>query len=72
MNGNFDNTYKIAWAKSLVELSSSINISDDGPIIFSFEQIVNFCFKYYGQRGLSPLAVKLRMFTSVIRMAINR
>ena len=52
MNGNFDNTYKIAWAKSLVELSSSINISDDGPIIFSFEQIADCCFKYYGQRGL--------------------
>ena len=47
MNGSFDNTYKMAWAKSLVELASTVNFDSEAKVTFSFEQIAECYFKYY-------------------------
>ena len=47
MNGSFDNTYKMAWAKALVELASSVNVIDESEITFSFERIADCYFTYY-------------------------
>ena len=43
---NYDNTYKMAWAKSLVEISTEIDLSEN-IIIISFERIAKKFIKYY-------------------------
>ena len=43
---NYDNTYKMAWSKSLVELSTQLNL-DKNFIIISFEDIAKKYVKYY-------------------------
>ena len=47
MNGGYDNTYKMAWAKALVELS--IEAKDEGQpnITFTFKQIAEKYLNYY-------------------------
>ncbi|MFV8830524.1 hypothetical protein [Alkalihalobacterium sp. APHAB7] len=49
INCNFDNTYKMAWGKALVELSVNTNICDDNNDVFMFEfnDIAKLCLKYY-------------------------
>ena len=78
MNGSFDNTYKMSWAKALVELSSSANIYDDAEITFTFEQIADCYFKYYWNQtiyfdlkqgsNLSKLPEVLRNVKALIKM----
>ena len=43
---NYDNTYKMAWAKSLVELSTQIDLNKD-CIKISFNDIAKKYIKYY-------------------------
>lgn len=43
---NYDNTYKLAWAKALVELSGEIEIVEDS-ITIPLEQIAEKFLKYY-------------------------
>ena len=43
---NYDNTYKMAWAKSLVELSSQLDLTDDN-IKIAFSDIATKYVKYY-------------------------
>ncbi len=48
MNGSFDNTYKMAWAKAIVELSLAHKANTtDKPVIFDFSQIAELFIKYY-------------------------
>ncbi|MBX9970691.1 HNH endonuclease [Priestia aryabhattai] len=48
LNCNFDNTYKMAWSKALVELSLNINEDTKGETIaFDFGEIAKLCLKYY-------------------------
>ena len=48
-NCSFDNTYKMAWAKSIVELSlmKSYKIDVLNNFYFDFRQIAECCLKYY-------------------------
>lgn len=43
---NYDNTYKMAWAKSLVELSTQLDLTEDN-IKISFSKISKKYIKYY-------------------------
>lgn len=43
---NYDNTYKMAWAKSLVEICSTIDLSED-KIKISLQDIAHKFLKYY-------------------------
>lgn len=43
---NYDNTYKMAWAKSLVELSTHIELTNDKTVI-KLEDIAKKYIKYY-------------------------
>lgn len=43
---NYDNTYKMAWAKALVEISIETNSSDD-VVIIKLENIAEKFIKYY-------------------------
>ncbi|MEG1820834.1 MAG: HNH endonuclease signature motif containing protein [Malacoplasma sp.] len=43
---NYDNTYKMAWAKSLVELSTQLDFNDSS-INISFDDIAKKYIKYY-------------------------
>ncbi|AEK19743.1 HNH endonuclease [Methanococcus maripaludis X1] len=45
MNCSFDNTYKMAWAKALVETASLKNIDSD--LVIPFEKIAELFLKYY-------------------------
>ncbi|MGK3722400.1 HNH endonuclease domain-containing protein [Priestia megaterium] len=48
LNCNFDNTYKMAWSKALVELSLNINEDTEvETIAFDFGEIAKLCLKYY-------------------------
>ena len=48
INGSFDNTYKMAWAKAIVELSLAHKANTtDKPVIFDFSQIAELFIKYY-------------------------
>ncbi|CAF30314.1 HNH endonuclease domain-containing protein [Methanococcus maripaludis] len=44
-NCSFDNTYKMAWAKAIVETAISKDI--DSALIISFEEIAELFLKYY-------------------------
>jgi hypothetical protein len=44
---SFDNTYKMAWAKALVELSVNTCETTEGIIVFEFKDIAKHCLKYY-------------------------
>jgi len=44
-NCRFDNTYKMAWAKSIVETTVSKNINSE--LVISFEEIAELFLKYY-------------------------
>ncbi|USK34726.1 hypothetical protein LIT25_05055 [Bacillus sp. F19] len=43
----FDNTYKMAWSKALVELVVNTNELKEGVITFDFNDIAKLCLKYY-------------------------
>lgn len=43
---NYDNTYKMAWGKSLIELSSEIDLSKE-KVIIKFGDIAKKYIKYY-------------------------
>jgi len=48
MNCSFDNTYKMAWAKALVELSLFYDNNDsNNDIGIEFQEIAKLCLKYY-------------------------
>jgi hypothetical protein len=47
MNGSFDNTYKMAWAKSIVELALLSKRDSPHDIYFDFRQIAELYLKYY-------------------------
>jgi len=47
LNCNFDNTYKMAWSKALVELAVHYSDSDDDFMVFDFNDIGKLCLKYY-------------------------
>lgn len=50
INCNFDNTYKMAWAKSIVELISELNleeIEEESEIEIDFADIAKKCVQYY-------------------------
>ncbi|MDM5283804.1 HNH endonuclease domain-containing protein [Peribacillus frigoritolerans] len=47
LNCSFDNTYKMAWAKALVELSVTTNEHKEDIIIFDFNEIAKLFVKYY-------------------------
>lgn len=38
-NSNYDNTYKMAWAKALVEISAEVNLNDELIKYFQSENI---------------------------------
>lgn len=44
--GNYDNTYKMAWARSLVEIASEVSLDGDSEII-TLKQIAEKFIKYY-------------------------
>lgn len=43
---NYDNTYKMAWGKSIVELSSKYDLSKE-KVIIKFDEIAKKYIKYY-------------------------
>lgn len=43
---NYDNTYKMAWGKSLIELSSELDLSKE-KVVIKFEEIAKKYIKYY-------------------------
>lgn len=43
----FDNTYKMAWAKSLLELSVFAEEFGESPVTFLFADIAALCLKHY-------------------------
>ena len=49
INCNFDNTYKMGWAKSIVEIISEINLEeiDDADVEIDFHSIANKMLQYY-------------------------
>ncbi|PFK43439.1 hypothetical protein COJ23_25090 [Priestia megaterium] len=48
LNCNFDNAYKMAWGKALVELSLNMNEDfEEETIAFDFGEIAKLCLKYY-------------------------
>ncbi|AOY06233.1 HNH endonuclease domain-containing protein [Bacillus subtilis] len=47
LNCRFDNTYKMAWSKALVELAVNTNETREGIVIFDLDDIANLCLKYY-------------------------
>ena len=49
INCNFDNTYKMGWAKSIVEIISEINLEeiDDVGLEIDFHNIANKMLQYY-------------------------
>ena len=50
LNCSFDNTYKMAWSKALVELAVNTNEPTEpteGIVIFDFNDIAKLCLKYY-------------------------
>lgn len=48
LNCNFDNTYKMAWSKALVELAVNTDVNLKRNLtIFSFNDIAKLCLKYY-------------------------
>lgn len=47
LNCNFDNTYKMAWSKALVELAVTTKEPLDEIVIFDFNDIAKLCLKYY-------------------------
>lgn len=47
LNCNFDNTYKMAWSKALVELAIHTPDTNKDVIIFDFNDIAKLCLKYY-------------------------
>lgn len=48
LNCSFDNTYKMAWAKALVELAVHTDVSiDKNAIVYSFYDVAKLCLKYY-------------------------
>ena len=50
INCNFDNTYKMAWAKSIVELISELNleeIEEESEFEIDFGDIAKKCVQYY-------------------------
>jgi hypothetical protein len=47
LNCSFDNTYKMAWSKALVELSVNTNEPIQDIVIFDFNDIAKLCLKYY-------------------------
>ncbi|RKD75254.1 HNH endonuclease [Sinobaca qinghaiensis] len=46
LNCSFDNTYKMVWAKSLVELAVNSQEKND-KVTFNFREISELCLKYY-------------------------
>lgn len=46
LNCSFDNTYKMAWSKALVELAVNTNESIEEIVIFDFNDIAKLCLKY--------------------------
>ncbi|WP_097041926.1 HNH endonuclease domain-containing protein [Terribacillus aidingensis] len=47
LNCSFDNTYKMAWSKALVESTVNFNDPIDDIVIFDFNDIAKLCLKYY-------------------------
>lgn len=49
MNCRFDNTYKMAWAKSIIELAilHDQNDASDEDVTFDFRQIAELFLKYF-------------------------
>jgi 5-methylcytosine-specific restriction endonuclease McrA len=48
LNCSFDNTYKMAWAKALVELAVSTDVhTDENIIVYSMNDVAKLCLKYY-------------------------
>lgn len=45
-NCDYDNTYKMAWGKSLIEMSLELDLSKD-KIIIRLEDIAEKYIKYY-------------------------
>lgn len=43
---NYDNTYKMAWGKSIVELSSKYDLSKE-KVVIKFEEISKKYIKYF-------------------------
>ncbi|MDR4948126.1 hypothetical protein [Neobacillus cucumis] len=47
LNCSFDNTYKMAWSKALVELTVNTNEPLEDIVIFDINDIAKLCLKYY-------------------------
>ena len=48
LNCSFDNTYKMAWSKALVELAANTNVNTDENVIgYNFNDVAKLCLKYY-------------------------
>ncbi|WP_434132587.1 HNH endonuclease [Sporomusa sphaeroides] len=47
MNGGYDNTYKMAWAKAVVELSIAVQDRGQHSVTFTFKQIAEKYLSYY-------------------------
>jgi 5-methylcytosine-specific restriction endonuclease McrA len=47
LNCSFDNTYKMAWSKALVELTVNTTEPREAIVIFDFNDIAKLCLKYY-------------------------
>lgn len=48
LNCSFDNTYKMAWSKALVELAINTEVNtNENIIVYSFNDVAILCLKYY-------------------------
>lgn len=53
---NYDNTYKMAWEKSIVELSSKYDLSKE-KVVIKFEEISKKYIKYYWNQMIKLMKV---------------
>ena len=53
---NYDNTYKMAWGKSIVELSSKYGLSKE-KVVIKFEEISKKYIKYYWNQMIKLMKI---------------
>lgn len=63
---NYDNTYKMAWGKSIVELSSKYDLSKE-KVIIKFDEIAEKYIKYYWNQ---IIFFDLKQSTNILKIPI--
>ena len=70
INCSFDNTYKMAWAKSIVELISELNldeIEEDSEIEIDFQDIAKNVFNIIGINLLILIYFKVQILKNNLK-----